>query len=258
MLVSCVPFVPERRFSDAADLFADPSKLFGDYDEKMGQVLAAMAGSFRADRVNVVMAHLFIDGARIGGGERDITVGRAYAVSPARVPADASYVALGHIHRPQQMGGCPSPTYYSGSLLQLDFGEKDQDKVVYVVDAAPGKPAKVRSIPLGVGRKLIDLPELTFDDLPRATADLGDAFLRVNLKTDGPVPGIADRVRELLPNALDVHLAYERSERASGGPSLRTLQPRDQFLSYYSSIHGAEPSDELLAAFDHVYEEAQA
>ncbi|MGH2694561.1 MAG: metallophosphoesterase family protein, partial [Actinomycetota bacterium] len=102
-LVCCLPFVAERRFSDASALFEDPAVLVGDYDEKMGALLEAMGRSFRPDRVNVVMGHLFVDGALIGGGEREVTIGRNYAVSPARIPKDATYVALGHIHRPQEM-----------------------------------------------------------------------------------------------------------------------------------------------------------
>jgi exonuclease SbcD len=202
------------------------------------------------------MGHLFIDGARVGGGEREITIGRNYAVSPAHIPSNATYVALGHIHRPQEMKGCPSPTYYSGSLLQLDFGEKDQDKLVYIVDAAPKKPAKVTGITLSSGRRLIDVPAATLDELAARAAGYGDAFLRVAVKTDGPVPGLADRVREILPNALEVHLSYDRAEESGEVISLRTLQPREQFVSYYESTHGVLPADELLDAFDHVYEEA--
>jgi DNA repair protein SbcD/Mre11 len=257
-LVCCLPFVAERRFSDAAALFEDPAVLVGDYDEKMGALLEAMGRSFRADRVNIVMGHLFVDGALIGGGEREVTIGRNYAVSPARIPKDATYVALGHIHRPQQMKGCPAPTYYCGSLLQLDFGERDQDKSVYVVEAVPAKPAKVTQIELASGRRLVDLPEAALDELSSLAQGLEDAFLRVHVKTEGPVPGIADRVRELLPNALEVHLSYERRDATEGRPSLRGLEPRAQFLSYYESVHGAEPTDELMTAFDRVYEEAQA
>lgn len=254
--IYCVPFVAERRFGDATDLFSDPAKLSAGYDEKMGVIMAAMAGSFTADRVNVVMGHLFVDGARVGGGEREITIGRNYAVSPAHIPSKAAYVALGHIHRSQQMSGCPSPTYYSGSLLQLDFGEKNQDKFVYIVDAAPKKPARVKPIQITGGRKLIDVPAATLDELHERADEFGDAYLRVAVKTDGPVPGLADRVREALPNALEVHLSYDRPDRGDDVPLLRTLQPREQFLAYYEGTHGVAPSPELLAAFDDVYEEA--
>lgn len=254
--IYCVPFVAERRFGDAADLFADPAALSAGYDEKMGVIMRTMGEAFTPERVNVVMGHLFVDGARVGGGEREITIGRNYAVSPAHIPSKAAYVALGHIHRPQQMRGCPSPTYYSGSLLQLDFGEKDQDKVVYIVDAVPSKPAQVKAMALTGGRKLIDVPAATLDELQKRAGDFDDAFLRVAVKTEGPVPGLADRVREALPNALEVHLAYDRPERSGDVPLLRTLQPREQFLAYYESTHGAAPPRELLDAFDDVYEEA--
>jgi hypothetical protein len=76
----------------------------------------------------------------------------------------------------------------------------------------------------------------------------------VFLTTDGPVPGIADRVRDELPNALDVHLVYDRVEDRPSGDPVSSLQPRDQFVAYYRSQHRAEPPEDLLAAFDEVLE----
>jgi hypothetical protein len=78
--------------------------------------------------------------------------------------------------------------------------------------------------------------------------------VRVFLRTDGPVPGIADRVRALVPNALDVQLVYERRE-SELRPSLRSLAPREQFVSYFRAAHGAEPASTLLEAFDQVLED---
>ena len=69
------------------------------------------------------------------------------------------------------------------------------------------------------------------------------------------MPGIADRIRDELPNALDVHLEYERAEGSgAAGPPLSSLHPRDQFVAYHQAHHGAAPADELLAAFDEVLE----
>ncbi len=256
--VACVPFVPERRFGDAAELFAASERWYLSYAEGMGELLTAMAGGFRPDRVNVVLAHLFTDGAllrgrgrdtALGGGEREVTIGVNYAVAPSRLPGDAAYVALGHVHKPQRVKGSAAPARYAGSLLQLDFGEVDQRKSVTVVEASAGKPANVTEVPLSAGRKLLDVRG-TLDEVVAKAGEVGDAFLRVFVKTDGPVPGIADRVRESLPNALDVHLEYERHENGSDGPAVSSLAPRDQFVAYYFAEHGAEPSDELLGAFD--------
>ena len=250
-IVACVPFVPERRFGDAAALFRAAEDWYQSYAEGMGRVLEQMAAAFRDDRVNVLLAHLFTDGALLGGGEREATIGLEYAVSPARLPAAAQYLALGHVHRPQPVKGSPAAARYAGSLLQLDFGEIDQRKSVAIVDASAGKPARVREVTLSAGRTLADLRG-TFDELAARAGDVGDAYLRVFVSTEGPVPGMAERVREVLPNALDVHLVYERTEREDARPPLSSLAPREQFLVYHRAQHGAEPDDGLMAAFDEV------
>jgi exonuclease SbcD len=252
-LVACVPFVPPRRFGDAAALFEAPESWYQSYAEGMGGLLAAMASPFRDDRVNVLLAHLFTDGAIPGGGEHQITIGIEYAVSPSRLPDHASYVALGHVHRPQAVRGAPSPTRYAGSLLQLDFGEREQTKSVTIVEASPGRPAKVREVALSAGRRLLDV-EGTLDEVLDRGRALADAWLRVFVRTEGPVPGIAERVRDAVPNAVDVSLRYEREEATDDGPPLGTLQPEDQFLAYYSAHHGAPPDQRLTAAFDEVLE----
>ena len=249
--IACVPFVPERRFGDAAELFEADEAWHLSYADGMGRLLAAMAGGFRSDHVNVVLAHLFADGALLGGGERPAVIGGVYAIAPSRLPGDAAYIALGHVHRPQAVAGSPAPARYAGSLVQLDFGEVDQQKSVTIVEASPGKPAKVREVHLAAGRRLLDLHG-TLDEVVTEADEVGDAFLRVFVRTDGPVPGIADRVREALPNALDVHLEYERTDAGPAVAPVSSLLPRDQFVAYYRSQHGAEPSGELMVAFDEV------
>lgn len=249
--VACVPFVPERRFGDATALFEATESWYLSYAEGMGNLLGEMARAFRPDRVNVLLAHLFTDGALLGGGEREITTGMAYAISPGRLPGDASYIALGHVHRPQAVKGSAATARFAGSLLQLDFGESEQTKSVCVVEAGPGRPAKVREVTLSSGRRLVDLRG-TLDEVVARAGEVGDAYLRVFVTTDGPVPGIADRVREALPNALDVHLDYDREEASERSEPLSSLQPREQFTAYYRSEHGAEPPAVLLEAFDEV------
>jgi exonuclease SbcD len=256
-VIACVPFVPERRFGDAAALFRATEDWYQSYAEGMGRLLAAMTEPFASDRINVLMAHLFTDGAIPGGGEHQVTIGIEYAISPSRLPATASYIALGHVHRPQAVRGAPSPTRYAGSLLQLDFGETDQTKSVAIVDAIPGKPAKVREIQLSAGRRLVDI-EGTLDDVITKGEEVSDAYLRVFVHTEGPVPGLAERVRDTLPHAVDVQLRYERSEAPEGEAPLSSLQPKEQFVSYYRSEHGVEDMpEELLEAFDEVLDDVQ-
>jgi exonuclease SbcD len=249
--VACMPFVPERRFGSAVELFDSTEAWFQSYADGMGNLMDAMAAGFRDDAVNVVLAHLYAAGAKLGGGEREATVGLDYAVPAGRLPANASYLALGHIHRPQRVPGSRAPARYAGSLVQLDFGETEQAKSVVVVEAHPGKPAKATEVPVTAGRRLVDV-EGTLDQLHIRAADLGDAYLRVYVDTEGPVPGIADRVRELLPNAVDVHLRYERAVDDTPATPLSSMRPRAQFEAFFRTAHGSDPDPALMAAFDEV------
>jgi len=58
-------------------------------------------------------------------------------------------------------------------------------------------------------------------------------------------------VRERLPNAVDIRLDYPR-EDAVVDQRLSSLEPLDQYLAYYRSVHGAEPQSELVAAFNEI------
>jgi DNA repair protein SbcD/Mre11 len=256
--LACVPFVPERRFGDAAALFDASESWYQSYVEGMGNLLAAIADGFTPGAASVILGHFFTDGALVtpGGGERELTIGMAYAVPPSRLPGTVSYVALGHVHLPQPVKGSPVPARYAGSLLQLDFGEAGQRKSVSIVDVEPGVPAKVTEIPITSGRKLTDLRG-TFDEVVTQGADAGDAHLRIFVRTEGPVPGLADRIREELPNALDIHLIYDRDEFQLPETPVSSLRPRDQFVAYFRDVHGADPPEEILAAFDEVYDAEQ-
>ena len=252
--VACLPFVSPRRFLDGTSEFEDLASGYVNFDEGMGHIFDIFEQSFRADHVNVVLGHLFVAGAQPSGTEREVTVGSDYAVSAARLPSTASYIALGHIHKAQKVRGAGADTRYCGSLLQLDFGERGQNKSVLVVDVAAGKPPKATEFPIHAGRTLVEV-DATIDSLEAVAAKVGDSYVRVNLAVDSPIPGIADRVRDVIPNALDIRLVLPEREGAEIAPSLRGLDPRAQFVSYYSAAHEAEPADELLAAFDRVFEE---
>lgn len=251
-LVACVPFVPERYYGSARSLFEGSEKWAQEYQQGMGDLLDTMARGFGSDTVNVLMAHLYVTAAALGGGEVERTVSFDYAVPPARIPTTAHYVALGHVHRPQQIPTA-APARYAGSLVQLDFGEIEQEKSVVIIEASPGKPARVRTVPIRAGRRLVDVAG-TLNELRATAQTLGDAWVRATVRTNGPVPGIADEVKAILPNAVHVATDYPRLHEQGEDPTgLMALRPRDQFASFYRSKHGSEPSPEVLAVFEEVY-----
>jgi len=254
-LVACVPFVAERMFGSAASLFAGSERWPQEYAQGMGDLLTAMAAPFRADRVNVLMAHLFATDVRVnaGSGENPMTVTMEYAVPPARFPATAQYIALGHVHEPQPVRASPAPARYAGSLLQLDFGEAEQQKSVTLVDIAPERPARSREHLLRAGRPLRKVAG-TLDELRRRAPELAEAWLHVTVNVDAPVTGLVDEVRATFPRAVDVVVPPRELEAQDAPTGIGRLHPSEQYVAYYTRKYGVAPSSDLVRAFAEVYE----
>jgi exonuclease SbcD len=255
--VAVLPFVPERKIVDACTVMDAEYKWYEAYSARIEQILAALVKSLPANSVQIVLAHLLVDGARVGTGERELHLGQLYGVNPQQLPSSVQYIGLGHLHRPQEILA-PARTLYSGSLIELDFGEREQDKRVVVFEAKAGRPASIESVPLTAGRRLRDVAG-TLPELQALAPAAGDDFLRVTVKADSPVPGLAERVKELLPNALDITVDHPRAEGegATGDGTGRVrLEPGRLFATYYEHRNGAPPSTELQRLFESLHEEA--
>lgn len=252
--VGCIPFVPERRFGDAARLFEDSASWPAGYSEGLARVVSSYAEGMEAGTVHVMMAHLFASGAKLGGSEREVSVGPQYAVAAQELPKTLSYLALGHIHRPQRVSAAPSTTWYSGSPIQLDFGEEGEQKSMCLVEADPGKPAKVELVPLSSGRQLRTISG-TMEQVLTAGEQDPRAYLRVEIELEEQVPGLADKVREHLPNAVQILPRYP-SRPEEERPELGRLSLREQLDLFIRYRDGSTQNAAVLDAFDELVEEA--
>ena len=204
--VALVPFLSQRGIIRTEQLMGqDAGSNIATYDERMRQLVAALCDPFAGDAVNVVAAHCMVTGASLGGGERSAQTYMDYAIGAAAFPAHAHYVALGHLHRTQQIAGA-APIWYSGSPVQVDFGEHDDPNNVLLVTATRTTPAVVRPVAVAGGRRLRTLRG-TVDQLRELARDADESFLRVIV--DGPTrAGLAEDVRELLGDGVvEVRLA---------------------------------------------------
>src|SRR5690606_19585041 len=145
-IVAALPFPRMADLVRAADIAAGDTAAHQTYADGTRRMVEHLCSSFAAGAVNLLVAHLHLQAAVLAGSERKVHVGEQWATTPQALPPHAHYVALGHIHRPQAVAA-PSPAEYAGSPLQLDFGEEGDRKSFVVVDAAPGKPARVTRIP---------------------------------------------------------------------------------------------------------------
>ena len=258
--VALVPFVSQRHIVKADDLMGFDGSVHGlQYADRVQRAVAALAASFRPDTVNVIAAHLMALGGQSGGGERKSQTIFDYAVNGAAFPADAHYVALGHLHRPQRIGG-PCPIWYAGSPLQLDFGETADESAVLVVEATPGTPAVVRHVALTAGRRLRTVTG-TLAVLAEQVGTTGDDHVRIVVE-ERPRPGLADEVRELFPDCVEVAVRppdMDDGAGAGGGPvkAARLGRSPQELFGEYLADRG-EVDDRLLALFAELLDEAEA
>ncbi|TIC86909.1 exonuclease subunit SbcD [Crenobacter intestini] len=103
----------------------------------------------------VASGHLTTVGASSSESVREIYVGSLAAFPTASFPP-ADYIALGHIHRAQKVGGAEH-IRYSGSPLALSFDEAAQDKEVLLVDLAPGEPVRVTPLAVPCFQRLLSV-----------------------------------------------------------------------------------------------------
>jgi exonuclease SbcD len=242
--VAMLPFVSQRAIVKAEDIMgSDPDQHAGKYEERMRRVVAALTEGMGADTVNMLLGHLTVYGGLAGGGERTAHV-FGYAIPAGLFPGHLSYVALGHLHRQQKMPHS-SPVWYSGSPLQLDFGEVADQKGALLVKAEPGRPASVEELPLHSGRRLMELAG-TLDQVLARADETGDAYVKVILQESARV-GLADQVRDAIPNAVEVVLDNPAERKKSTEPR-QALDPTEAFARYLAEKDAADPRVQVLFA----------
>ncbi len=250
--VALLPFVSQRFAVRARELFelsgaAGSTEYTADYRALVHHLCADVAPG----TISVLVAHATVINATFGGGERAAHSIFEYAVPPNVFPIDAHYVALGHLHRAQSIpAGCPA--WYSGSPIQVDFGETANAPQVLIVEAHANTPAQVRPVTLSQADRLLTV-EGTLAELAARVDELGDAWLRVRVR-ESLRAGLADDVRTLLPRTVDVAVVGPAGSSpadtapAFEGATRHGRSPHDLFSDYCRESGIEDPR--VVALFD--------
>ncbi len=249
-----LPFLSQRYAVRATEMFAlTAAEASQTYADHLARLIAALAADAESGTVHLVTAHLTVVGARTGGGERDAHTIQSYAVPASVFPTGTHYVALGHLHRRQQVPG-PCPVHYSGSPLAVDFGEEENAPSVSIVEVTATTPAKVRAVPIAAAVPLRTVRG-TLADL--STVDGSNpGWLRVVVR-EQPRAGLREEVQALLPRALEVRVDPEllpASDPATPAESRVGRSPRELFAAYLADRGHADAAVQDL--FNRLYEEA--
>lgn len=212
-------------------------------------------------------------GYMVGGeiselSERKVLGGNQHALPVDVFPDDVAYVALGHLHLAQAVGG-RGHVRYSGSPLPLSMSEADYRHQVLLVELDGERLAEVTPLRVPRAVDLVRLPASGPSPLPDVRIALQQLpaaqdvpperhpYLQVDVRLDHPEPGLRRQVEEALAGRaarlvqLSVHYTGTGASLAEASPvaDLRQLTPEAVFRLRYARDHAEPPPDALLACF---------
>ena len=193
---------------------------------------------------NVLLTHQFVTGAATCESE-ELSVGGSDNVD-ASVFEDFDYVALGHIHGPQNIGS--NRIRYCGTPLKYSFSEADHYKSVTVVELEEKGSLKLRTLPLIPRRDLRQLRG-TFEELTSAEFYKNgktEDYLHIILTDEEDVPEAVGRLRTVYPNLLKLTYDNTRTREnqlIDGAQEVRRKTPLELFEELYAQQNNQPMSD---------------
>jgi DNA repair protein SbcD/Mre11 len=199
-----------------------------------------------AGRRSLAVAHAFVAGATPCDSERELSVGGVDRV-PAPLFDGFGYVALGHLHRAQDVG---RPTLrYSGTPLAYSFSETEP-KTVTIVDLPAAGPATVTPVELGVCRGVRVLTGTLSELLADPAHDrVASRWVQVWLTDRDVVLEPMARLRSRFPYVVELHRVHDVGWRDDGrlpGILEQTLTPLDLALEFWQTTASEAPSAEVV------------
>ena len=236
---------------------------------------AATAGAHGApqedQRRRVLLSHQFVTGASRSESE-EVSVGGLDNVD-AEAYAGFDYVALGHIHGPQDIrfagekaeGGCPR-IRYCGTPLKYSFSEADHVKSVTIVDLKEKGDVAITTVPL---TPLHDMRKIRGTYLEVTSREFYREFdtndyVQVTLTNEEDVPDAVGKLRIIYPNLMKMNYDNKRTrenQEVDGAEQVEQKSPLQLFEELYILQNNQGMSEEQKKAaqtlMEMIWEEKQ-
>ena len=245
-----LPFLEPARVREMAQ-----DDTIKDQESAMREMVKRVKARRETER-SVLVAHAFVQGGRESDSERSVAIGGAETIA-ASVFEGFSYVALGHLHRPQHVDA--ESVCYSGSLLKYSRSEVKYDKTVNVVEIDAEGRAQVEHVGLPLLRDLRHL-EGTMEYLT-GSGPLGDPddYVSFQLLDKAPVDDAMARLRKVYPNAVHVEQPQFMLQGAIALPGKDHAERsiRELFEDFFEQVEGESMGEEELLLLDEVLAEIE-
>ena len=201
---------------------------------------------------NVLVTHQFVTGASTCESE-ELSVGGSDNVDGS-VFDGFDYVALGHIHGPQNIGS--NRMRYCGTPLKYSFSEVNHCKSLTVVELGEKGSLTLRAVPLVPRRELRQLRG-TFNDL--LSGKPSDDYLHLVLTDEEDVPEALGRLRAVYPHTMK--LSYDntrtRADSIIDCADVQQRSPLELFGELYELQNNQPMSETQLAFLEELLEQVE-
>lgn len=206
---------------------SDPNEVYEQLGERLSDVVDNWLSTADPNLPTILTAHASVEGAKYGS-ERLVMLGKDLTLPPALVKDKRlDYVALGHIHKPQNLNeGAHPPVIYPGSIERVDFGEASDRKYFILASVSKGK-TEVTWRELKNIRPFIDIHlrleseeginRRIQESLPEE-ATLRNAIVRLVIEYQRDWESLIDEaaLRKLAESAFEFHLVKQTHTSARG------------------------------------------
>ncbi|RAV28612.1 exonuclease SbcCD subunit D [Sinomicrobium soli] len=220
----------------------------------------------------IAMGHLHARQAEISDMDKAerLIMGGVECVSASAFHKDICYVALGHIHKAQRIGG-KDHIRYSGSPLPMSFSEITYRHQVVLFDLENHTAVNIRSleVPVSVPLKRIPPAPEKLEEVLKAISKLPDIsgsdapppYLEVRVLLEGPEPSLRHRIETALRDKdvrltrIDVRYTVTNTagnDTVTNPDQLKELQPLEVLEKVYHSRYGNALPEELRELFHRV------
>lgn len=198
---------------------------------------------------NVLAAHQFVTGASLSESEELAVGGLDQIRADLFEPFD--YVALGHIHSPQQVGR--ETIRYCGTPLKYSFSEAGQQKSVTVAELREKGNIQVRTIPL---KPLHDMRRLRGTYLEVTAKSFYEQFdredyVQITLTDEEDVPDGMQKLRVVYPNLMRLEYDNKRTREGRLIEAVEKLEEKSglELFEEFYELQNNSPMSERQRAF---------
>ena len=235
--------------------FIKPAHVRALTDEEIDSYTDAMRAAISKMKIdnterNLLVSHQFVTGAARSESE-DISVGGLDNVDVS-VFEDFDYVALGHIHSPQN---CSSEKVrYCGTPLKYSFSEAHDKKSVTVIELGAKGDLTVRTVPLAAKRDMVEIKgvykDITLKSFYENTTYKED-YIHITLTDEEDIVDAIGKLRAIYPNLMKLDYDNNRTRTVShidGAVNAETRSPIDLFADFYE-LQNNQPMSEEQTGF---------